>query len=115
MGPIRGQALVVEDDLLLSCLLQDMLERIGFSVRTVNSAAEAQDVIRTSEIDFLLTDLPLDAQPAGLAIAEQALRHNARMRVVVASGHPRPCELPGPVQFLQKPFTTAQLQRAICF
>src|SRR5215204_5606841 len=104
MGQSLGMALIVDDNPLFNLVLRDMLEEIGFSVEAVTTKGEAQAALRTRPIDFLLTDLNIDEQQAGLAIAREAHKHNERIRVIVASGNPRPAELEYHFQFLQKPF-----------
>lgn len=113
MGQSLGIALIVDDNPLFNLVLRDMLEDIGFLVEAVTTKGEAQDALRSRAIDFLLTDLNIDEQEAGLSIAREALKHNGQMRVIVASGNPRPAELEYHFQFLQKPFTSAQLENAI--
>ena len=113
MGQKMGTALIVDDNPLFNLILCDMLEEIGFSVEAVTNKNEAQDALRTRAIDFLLTDLNIDEQQAGLTIAREALKQNEQIRVIVASGNPRPAELERHFQFLQKPFTAAQLEEAI--
>lgn len=108
-----GRALIVEDNVLLNCLLQEMMRALGFSVAGAITSAEARDAIRQGGFDVLLTDLNLDQGTSGLSLAREALQENSEMRVVIASGLPIPGELEGNIGFLQKPFTVHQLQSMI--
>lgn len=108
-----GRALVVEDNVLLNCLLQEMVQSLGFSVAGVVTSAEAREAISRGPIDLLITDLNLDHGTSGLSLAREAMLANRAMRVVIASGLPVPAELDGGIGFLQKPFTVGQLQQAI--
>lgn len=105
-----GRALIVEDNVLLNCLLQEMVQTLGFAVAGVVTSAEAREAISHGAFDVLLTDLNLDHGNSGLSLAREAIGKNRTMRVVIASGLPVPAELESTIGFLQKPFTVRQLQ-----
>ena len=113
MGQSLGHALIVEDNLLLNCLLREMVQSLGFSVTSATTAAQAMSAIDSNEFDVLVTDLRLDQEHSGLPLAREAIRRNRQIRVIIASGHPVPGELERTIGFLEKPFTVSQLQSAI--
>ena len=113
MGQALGRALIVEDNVLLNCLLQEMVQALGFSVAGSVTSAEAREAISRGGFDLMLTDLNLDHGSSGLSLAREAMISNRALRVVIASGLPVPDELEGDIGFLQKPFTVGQLQSAI--
>ena len=113
MGQVLGRALIVEDNVLLNCLLQEMVQTLGFAVAGVATSAEARVAIHSGMFDVMLTDLNLDQGNSGLSLAREAMLVNRDMRIVIASGLPVPDELEGDIGFLQKPFTVGQLQRMI--
>ena len=113
MGQALGRALIVEDNVLLNCLLQEMVQALGFSVAGVATCAEAREAIHSGGFDVMLTDLNLDRGSSGLTLAREAMLVNRDMRVVIASGLPVPAELERDIGYLQKPFTVGQLQRMI--
>ncbi|MET0374290.1 MAG: response regulator [Rhizorhabdus sp.] len=113
MGQALGRALIVEDNVLLNCLLQEMVQTLGFSVSGVITSADAREAISRGDFDLMLTDLNLDQGSSGLMLAREAMLANRTLRVVIASGLPVPEELESNIGFLQKPFTVGQLRNAI--
>ncbi|KRB79497.1 hypothetical protein ASE00_20400 [Sphingomonas sp. Root710] len=113
MSQASGRALIVEDNVLLNCLLQEMVRALGFSVAGAATSAEARDAISRGGFDLMVADLNLDHGSSGLSLAREAMLTNRAMRVVIASGLPAPAELEASIAFLQKPFTVGQLQSAI--
>jgi DNA-binding NtrC family response regulator len=114
VGQKIGRALIVEDDAILNSILHDIVEEMGFSVRTASDVEEARHAIDDEEYNLLLADLKLeDDKRAGLKLAGEVSAHHADTRIILVSGYPQPAELAPDIAFLRKPFTTTQLQRAI--
>jgi DNA-binding response OmpR family regulator len=103
--------LVVEDDPATLSAMVDMLELLGHWVAGVKSAEVARDRFLDGAFDVLLTDVGLPAL-SGLDLVE-ILQAQHKLRVIFATGQPRPANpIPGTV-WLQKPFGVDELQAAL--
>lgn len=103
--------LVVEDDPATLSAMVDMLELLGHWVAGVTSAEVARDRFLDGAFDILLTDIGLPAL-SGLDLVD-ILQAQHKLRVIFATGQPRPPNpIPGTV-WLQKPFGVDQLQAAL--
>lgn len=103
--------LVVEDDPATLAAMVDMLELLGHWVAGVKSAEVARDRFLDGAFDILLTDIGLPAL-SGLDLVE-ILQAQHKLRVIFATGQPRPANpIPGTV-WLQKPFGVDELQAAL--
>ncbi|MGJ7486119.1 response regulator [Variovorax sp. LT2P21] len=103
--------LVVEDDPATLSAMVDMLELLGHWVAGVKSAEVARDRFLDGAFDVLLTDIGLPAL-SGLDLVE-ILQAQHKLRVIFATGQPRPAKpIPGTV-WLQKPFGVDELQAAL--
>jgi CheY-like chemotaxis protein len=60
-GPFSGQALLVEDNLIIALDVSDMLETVGAkTVHVAAACAEALDILSNSPIDYAVVDVMLD-------------------------------------------------------
>jgi DNA-binding response OmpR family regulator len=102
---------VVEDDPATLTSMVEMLELLGHWAAGVKSAEVARDRFLEGAFDVLLTDVGLPAL-SGLDLVE-ILQAQNKLRVIFATGHPRPARpIPGTV-WLQKPFGVDELQAAL--
>ncbi len=109
--------LLVEDEESLREILADVLRGSGYEVLTARLGADA---LRAAErhsgtIELLVTDVSLP-DLNGLDLAEQLQRARPGMLALFMSGYPRESlvpSLPADAPFLQKPFRTDLLIRAI--
>src|SRR5437660_1756710 len=84
---IRFNVLLVEDEILISEMVAEVLAEQGFEVHAVGSAAEALSILRSGEpIDGLFTDINLPNGMDGVALADAARRLRPGLPVVFASG-----------------------------
>lgn len=110
--------LVVDDDALIRSILPDMLGQLGHQVETASSGLEA---LRRLEAGLEADLVILDHNMPGLSGAEtlpRILQQRPGVRVLVATGfldNELKLLLTGfpTVQAIQKPFTLAELRRAI--
>ncbi len=111
--------LVVEDDQGLRSLVVRILRSLDYKVLEVNSAAPALEVLRSpAEVDLLLTDLVLPEKMSGNKLVEEALLVRPDLRVLYMSGYTEDAilhqgRLADGVEFLQKPFRTVDVARAV--
>jgi CheY-like chemotaxis protein len=111
--------LVVDDHDLNRELVRTMLERKGYRVVTAESPAHALELARSHDgpIDLLLTDVVMPGM-SGRDLADLLVAERPELRVLYASGYTRDAissqgVLDERTAFLEKPFTSASLARAV--
>ena len=111
-SPARAlRVLVVEDDPAVLAATVDMLEVLGHWAAGVKSAEVARDRFIDGAFDVLLTDIGLPAL-SGIDLVE-ILQARRQLRVIFATGRPRPSQpMPGTL-WLQKPFGLDELRDAL--
>ena len=77
--------LVVDDDVEVGEVLRRVLERGGFAVRVVNSAAAALAAVAASEPDVVITDVIMPRQN-GVDLIGALRTQSPRIRIVAISG-----------------------------
>jgi len=100
--------LVVEDEVLISNLVADVLSASGFLVHEVTTADEALDYIDSgAAIDVLFTDVNLPGGMNGAELAARAREMRPEMPIVYASGRYKLSEIAPLVSrslFMEKPY-----------
>ncbi|WP_340588293.1 response regulator [Erythrobacter alti] len=109
--PEKLRVLVVEDELLLSMMLEDMLDELGVHVAGVATGnAEALAAIRGVECNCVLLDMHLNGE-RGDPIAEE-LKSRAIPFAILSGGPDTSADL-GAVTFVPKPYKFAEIERAV--
>ncbi len=111
--------LVVEDEPAVLRFAERVLIRLGYSVLTANSAAEAFEVSERhpAQIDLLLSDVVLPKM-GGRQVSEELSQRRESMRTLFMSGYTRDAIVrdgrlePG-ITLLQKPFTPEELAHKV--
>ena len=80
-----ASVLVVDDDVEVGEVIRRVLERGGFLVRVVDSAAAAHAAVIESEPDVVITDVVMPRQN-GVELIGALRAQNPRVRVVAISG-----------------------------
>jgi two-component system, cell cycle sensor histidine kinase and response regulator CckA len=120
-SPARGSetVLLVEDDDQVRALAERFLNRLGYHVIAESSgqAAIARLETDSTQIDLLLTDVMMPLM-TGTEVAEAVRKLRPGVRVLYVSGFVGGLEggqpiVPEPRPFLQKPFSSAELARAV--
>ena len=100
--------LVVEDEVLISNLVADVLSASGFVVHEVTTADEALRYIDSdADIDVLFADINLPGSMNGAELAERARALRPEMPIVYASGRYKLSEVSPLVPrslFMAKPY-----------
>ena len=111
--------LIVEDEEAVRRLLCAILERLGYSVIAANDGEEALAIWadEAPRIDLVVTDILMPRLDGPSFVARAGAIHPVP-RVVYLSGYPndaamRRHEIDPDAPFLQKPFTSATLARAV--
>jgi CheY-like chemotaxis protein len=113
----RTSVLVVEDEVLISDLLAEVLNDGGFDVHAVADGEEALRYLESgADVDVLFTDINLTGRMDGSMLAQEARAQRPEMPIVYCSGHYSPSALAPPVprsMFVKKPYDPADLCRLL--
>jgi signal transduction histidine kinase/CheY-like chemotaxis protein len=121
-GPApRGKGetvLAVDDDDAWRQLATRQLTELGYAVREAENAAAAVALLETeSGIDLVFSDVAMPGRMDGRGLARQVRQRWPRIKVVLASGLPRPKVFDGSVApdtpFLSKPYRKEDLARTV--
>jgi CheY-like chemotaxis protein len=108
MSNIKPHVLFVEDEVLVSALMSDVLEEQGFSVHAVENGEAALEYLRSgAQVDVLFTDINMPGEIDGAELAEVARNLRPDLPVVYASGRYTAGDLMPMVPrsiFLEKPY-----------
>lgn len=108
--------LIVEDELLLRLHARDVIEEAGFSVRDVDNADSAIEILETCpEIRLVVTDIQIPGSMDGLKLAHAIRNRWPPVELILTSGLPAPAanEIPIRGLFFSKPYDTRHFQTAI--
>jgi two-component system, response regulator PdtaR len=95
--------LVVDDEPLVRLDTMHMLYRAGFEVCEAASAHEAMAVLdERSDVTVLVTDVQMPGRN-GVDLAKHVRETHPSIAVLLLSGHTRPDDMPGDVEFMSKP------------
>jgi two-component system, OmpR family, response regulator MtrA len=108
----RAQILLVEDDAATAFMLTDVLESIGYDVRTAGSGAAARGQVEAHKPDLIVLDLVLPDED-GLVLCS-VLKNMAGMPILICSGTQRRRDAflslkLGADDFIAKPFDVYDL------
>jgi DNA-binding NtrC family response regulator len=114
MSITRGRAprvLLVEDEVLISMMIEDAMIARGFEVFTATSAGEALQVLSDgTPVDVLFTDINIEGDMDGTALAHRAREIRPELAVLYASGTLKSIvdAVPGST-FVPKPYAPADV------
>jgi two-component system response regulator HydG len=81
---MKGRALIVDDDRAMCEMLEGALVRRGFEATSRTSAAEALELLDTSDFDVVVTDLNMQGT-SGLELCQQVVANRPDLPVVVVT------------------------------
>ena len=109
----RAHILLVEDEILISDLIVQVLGECGFTVHAVAYAKEALRYLDDGpQVDVLFTDIDLPGGMDGSVLAEQARERRPELPIVYCSGRYSPSAVMPLVPrsiFLRKPYDPGDL------
>lgn len=79
--------LYVEDNEYLSHAFAELFSTASRRIICVADGARAREALRMEHVGLLITDVSLP-DGSGLDVAQEALRQNPKLPVIVCSGHP---------------------------
>jgi len=111
---MRGQVLIVEDELDISALWVLECKSMGYDTRVAHDAEEAAVEIREHKFAKVVLDLVLPGG-SGEALWEELHRAHPETEVLVVSGHDlrRECIRKLGARCLRKPCTFKEFERAM--
>lgn len=116
LAPGTERILVVDDEDLVRNVVRAVLERAGYTVVAVDSAAAALAELEASagRYDLLLSDIVM-AGTSGRQLAASVAERHPGLRVALMTGHDDGEPVGGPDQppLFRKPFTPAELAAAV--
>jgi CheY-like chemotaxis protein len=104
----RANVLVVEDEVMISEMVSEVLSENGFNVHTCTSGEKALNYLESSpDVDVLFTDINLEGRMDGSLLARAARERRPDMPIVYCSGRCSPSAM-GPLMprsiFVKKPY-----------
>ena len=112
--------LIVEDEPVLREMARDILKNCGYTILEASSGKNALAVWerRTRQVDLLLTDMMMPEGLSGVDLAERLLLHQPGLKIIFTSGYAANEISPEAIaktraQFLQKPYSHANLAKAV--
>ncbi len=118
-GDLVAVILIVEDEMFIRQAAMWTIEDLGHTALVAEDMAGALSHLNASQpINILFVDMRLrDLVCGGYDIANQAIGLKRDLRVLYTSGRPLTVEMSdqfvGGGQFLQKPYSPAQLEQAV--
>jgi PAS domain S-box-containing protein len=114
----REHILVVDDDAQIRDIAEKMLTKLGYYVDVVNSGESAVEFIRKQPVDLILLDMLMEPGINGRQTYEEIVKIYPDQKAVIASGFSESADVKttlrlGANEFIKKPYTMAQLGRAI--
>ncbi len=112
-GERSGHILLVEDEVAVRTVATRLLRRRGYEVTECSDAEEALSRAGDLDFDVLVTDVTMPGM-SGVELAETLRRQRPEIGVLFVSGYTESAGSLGDIEvFLQKPFTSDTLLRAI--
>ena len=118
---VSTRLLVIDDDNLVRAALIDMLQTAGFEVVAASNGRRGLELLETTPVDAVITDILMPEQE-GLETIREARQRFPDIRILAISGGGagggetqllRFAESFGADQTLSKPFTGSQLVAAV--
>lgn len=106
------KVLFVEDEADLLSLVSESLDLHGVTVIQATSGSEALDALHSDgPFDAVISDIAMPGDLTGIDVAQEALRRQPGVRLILTSGHPLSHfpPIPKSAQFLSKPYRVKQL------
>jgi Response regulator containing CheY-like receiver, AAA-type ATPase, and DNA-binding domains len=106
------KVLLVEDEADLLSLVSESLDLHGMTVIQATSGSEALDALKNAgPFDAVISDIVMPGDLTGIDVAQEALKMQAGVHVILTSGQPQSHfpPLPKSAVFLSKPYRVKQL------
>lgn len=113
-----SKILIVDDDAGVRGYLSRLLSHLGYEVLQAEGGQPGLDLLGTTAIDAVLTDLKLPEEPSGMNLVRAIREARPMCPVVVISGYPSEdllaeCQTLGVKEFLTKPFELSFVKQVL--
>ncbi len=108
--------LIVDDELAILLTLKAVLEMNGFEVETASSAKEAEQKLRSSKFEMVITDMRMENETSGFAVIRAARAQSYNPATAILTAFPNlggDWKTEGAESLLVKPMNTGDLLRQI--
>jgi DNA-binding NtrC family response regulator len=114
---VSGSVLIVEDDSALRDTLLELLRAEGIEARAVNDVDSALAALEGTEFDVVLSDIQMPVRD-GFALVKEIERRGGGPHVILMTSFGGPGRMSralecGALDYLEKPFSRAQLRAAL--
>jgi two-component system response regulator HydG len=114
----KGTILVVDDERDHADGIVEALEKLPVKAIAVYSGKDALEIVRRQRVDVVVTDLKLDSDIDGLAILQEAKRHNDGTEVILITAYAtidtcKEAIRRGAYDYLVKPIDVDQLRTLV--
>ena len=113
--PGKETIMVVDDEPDILALIEELLNKFGYSVHPFNNGKSALDAYQEGKVNFdmVITDMTMPCM-TGISLAEAILSENKNMPIILCSGYNETitwseAKATGIQAFLEKPLDTHQL------
>ncbi len=121
MGSVRYKVLIVEDETYIRNSLVRLIDWESIDCVVVNSCEsgeEAQEYIRTNEVDIVVSDIRMEGM-SGLDLAKAIKDHNPMIKIIFLTGYAefeyaRSAVKLTVTDFILKPTNPDELKNAVC-
>jgi PAS domain S-box-containing protein len=109
-----GPALLVEDNPDVAKVTAQMIEELGYDVRTVGSASAALDLIDRIPFQLVVSDIVMAGAMDGIGLARALRQRRPELPIVLVTGYSTSAAAAG-MEFtvLRKPYQLPDLSRAV--
>jgi len=115
----RGESILVVDDVQAQRnLASNMLERLGYRVKAVESGEAAVEYLRGNRADLIVLDMIMDPGIDGLETYARILAIHPQQKVIILSGYAetdrvREAQALGAGEFVRKPYVLEKIGLAV--
>ncbi len=112
-----SRILLVDDEPIILRTFASFLKSEGHETWTAARAAKAQSILRSQDIDVVVSDVIMP-EMNGISLLELIARHWPEIRVILITGEPTPdtkaaAQEKGAFDYLVKPVSRTELCRAV--
>jgi CheY-like chemotaxis protein len=104
-NPEPARILVIEDEILIRCLIADELREAGFTVIETQNADEASSYLKCgASVDLIFSDVHMPGSMNGLDLARRIRNERPLLPIILTSGRMGPEDVGGAILLLPKPY-----------
>ena len=109
----RSTIVVVEDEVLVRMTLADQLRDAGYAAIEAANGHEAAEVLRSSPVGFVVSDVRMPGAMDGVALARLIRSQYPAIKIILTSAHLSEAGWARHDGFFHKPYNVAEIIRHI--